>query len=346
MAQAYPRPRAIHSCAGRPVSLVAGVFTGRTVRVELEEIQKADLCRKYTRIDRRSLDPPPVVLCRFLDVLLDGTGGIVERKIDPEKASMDAICHVDLFPIPDEGSASDNSTSASNASLSTLQGRIPRFEPTGTSALPLDALPFPHPTPYATPGSLPAAHFPGPSQEPLASTSRTLLPAPSIENFETPRVAVDDVVAEFKSFPIYESSKRTHMLAGETFTQAAVIDYNGEKSAMFVFRDLAVKEEGTFVLRYHMISLFSVQEGDAGVSILSECYGGPFKVYPTKHCPALRPSTDLTKLVAAQGVRVVLRDHEYKRRRGAKPRRRDKDVMPESEEREAESELLQVVPRS
>jgi len=43
---------------GLPVHFVTGQFAGQTIRAELEELQKADLGRKFGSIDRRPLDPP------------------------------------------------------------------------------------------------------------------------------------------------------------------------------------------------------------------------------------------------------------------------------------------------
>ncbi|KAI0955343.1 hypothetical protein AcW1_006951 [Taiwanofungus camphoratus] len=64
---------------GAPVSFISSPFTGCTVRVELVELQKADVGRKYVRKDRRPLDTPPVVQVRLFDVLHAGTPAQTER---------------------------------------------------------------------------------------------------------------------------------------------------------------------------------------------------------------------------------------------------------------------------
>ncbi|THU96916.1 hypothetical protein K435DRAFT_616575, partial [Dendrothele bispora CBS 962.96] len=58
-----------------PIRFTSGQFSGRTIRAELEEIQKADLGRK-------PLDPPPVVILRLFDVIEEGTDGRIEREIE------------------------------------------------------------------------------------------------------------------------------------------------------------------------------------------------------------------------------------------------------------------------
>lgn len=61
----------------------------------LEEIQKADLGRKFAKIDRRPLDPPPVVVLK-LYTKDDGP----QREVDPARQppSVGRLCTVDLFP--------------------------------------------------------------------------------------------------------------------------------------------------------------------------------------------------------------------------------------------------------
>src|SRR6266403_2398539 len=73
-----------HRPVGVPLHFTTGQFTGKHVRAELIELQKADLDRKYVRPpscsshirltlfryarkDRRPLDPPPVVQLKFFN---------------------------------------------------------------------------------------------------------------------------------------------------------------------------------------------------------------------------------------------------------------------------------------
>jgi hypothetical protein len=125
-----------------------------------------------------------------------------------------------------------------------------------------------------------------------------------------------DVVSHIGGYPITESSKQTQALVGATFVQPANVDYQGKKSLMFVFavcgrsslmgvgfvftsffffQDLAVKVEGTFMLRYRVFDLFSKAYGIPDLAIQAECYGGIFRVYSTKEFPGLQVSTELTK---------------------------------------------------
>ncbi|KAI0666818.1 velvet factor-domain-containing protein [Trametes maxima] len=286
-AAAYPRPHAVDPSINQPARFVAGLLSGRTVRVELEEIQKADLGRKYARKDKRPLDPPPVVLCRFFDVLYTSGGKVIEKEIDPEQVSLGAICHVDLFPVPDV-----------DAGLM-------------VQPQPMFALPPLHLATQANVG-------------PPAGGASALLPSGS-QGFGAARTPYNlhplddandpDIVAWMGKYAIRESSKCTPLLSGATFMQTAVVDHNGKKASVFVFSDLAVRMEGTFVLRYRCFNIYAQRAAFSPVSVLAECYGGPFKIHSTKEFPGLSASTSLTKHLALYGVRVNLRENERKRRK-------------------------------
>jgi hypothetical protein len=87
---------------GCPVLFASGQFSDCTVRMELDEVQKADLGRKcavtsecgtsnspdlgyfrYARIDRRPLDPPPVIHLKIFRVQPDASSGKeIEIEVD------------------------------------------------------------------------------------------------------------------------------------------------------------------------------------------------------------------------------------------------------------------------
>ncbi|KAI0942907.1 hypothetical protein AcV7_002194 [Taiwanofungus camphoratus] len=172
--------------------------------------------------------------------------------------------------------------------------------------------------------TLPApSPLPGPPslsiQIPRPSSSTSYMPsqvqAQYRSSYPAASCAPSDVVAYLGNYPITESSKCTEALAGATFVQSASLEYKGKKALMFVFSDLAVKTEGTFLLRYRVFNIFSKAYGDKEIPIMAECYGGPFKIYSTKEFPGLRASTDLTKHISFFGVRLNLRENERKRRK-------------------------------
>ncbi|KAI0657961.1 velvet factor, partial [Cubamyces menziesii] len=298
-----------------PVTFATGVFARRTIRVQLEEIQKADLGRKYARKDKRPLDPPPVVICRFFNLVDRPSGPPLEIEIDPEQI-LGAICHVDLFPIPEDSVIPPMSHLRENAyplpPLETLPSLYASLGNAGylshAPVPPMASLQVgPQPAGSTQPPALPGVHN--------MMSNHAYPPAARHAAELALDVHGDEVVAWFGAFPIYENSKCTTMLSGATFMQSAVIDYEGKKTAMFVFSDLAVKIEGTFVLRYRAFTLFSECAHEPRMPILAECFGGPFKIYSTKEFPGLLASTELTKRLAMHGVRVNLRENPRRRRK-------------------------------
>ncbi|KAF4607905.1 hypothetical protein EYR40_000241 [Pleurotus pulmonarius] len=171
---------------GERIHFSTGQFAGQVVRAELTEIQKADLGRKYARVDRRPLDPPPVVLLK-LYITYPIEGGEREEEVPDYESIITALC------------------------------------------------------------------------------------------------------------------------------------------------DLAVKVEGTFILRYRVFDLFSRPTDSDQLAIQAECYGRQFKVYSTKEFPGLQASTNLTKHLARWGVRLNIRETE--RKRGKKDNTSVSPVLPNAKKR-------------
>ncbi|KAI0774777.1 velvet factor-domain-containing protein [Trametes elegans] len=337
MSDQYPRPHGVQEHRFKPITFTGGYCPGRTYRVELVEVQKADLGRKYAKKDKRPLDPPPVICCGYFEVVPSGPGGKVqERKVDPELAALGAVCHVDLFPIQltyKGGLADVHSQSMSTTPVpvpvpatlhngrwitpacspemarSTLSGSYAALRPLGVREAEQSLMASSseeclyHSATFVrdTFNESRAATLPSLRQlAPIIGYPPTYgAPYAQVAVAPLPHTYEDtDTVAYFGDFPIQESSICTNALSGSTFTQSSVIDYNGEKVITFVFSDLSVKMEGTFVLRYRTFNLFSQCPGPTPHPILAECFGGPFEIYSTKAFPGLRPSTELTRASA------------------------------------------------
>jgi len=90
-----------------PITFTAGPLSGRTFRAVLTEIQKAEVGRKYSRKDRRPLDPPPVAELQLFEVTSsDNRGrwtGDIELLSADDVSGNGIICQVDLFPLPEQG---------------------------------------------------------------------------------------------------------------------------------------------------------------------------------------------------------------------------------------------------
>lgn len=349
------------STIGLPVSFIAGPLAGMTLRAELEEVQSAKMGRKYGHKDRRALDPPPVVLMKLYRRVGYNINARVEEEISDYGSfnNVGLVCQADLFPIPDTISAGipagQGTSPASNPhqhvilppvyNRSSAVGSTSRAMPLRDPAFSLPGLPQRPAPPGPTPGfgsspfvipSPPAQIFrpvytyPPPLRLTVAPTT-SQQPYASSHSFpeSLPR---SDVVAYYGGHALSESSKCTQLIAGTITVAAICIDYKGKKSLMFIFSDLAVRSEGTYMLRYSAYDIFSHVRHTHGHPALAQCFGGPFHIYSTKDFPGLHASTDLTKHLSFYGMRLHAREHQ----REGKKRKAD-DREPRSSEIAQES---------
>jgi len=244
-----------------------------------------------------------VVLLKLHFIYHPGTDRQHEKEVEnyDDVQNLGLLCNVDLFHVaPNE--AVEKSAHGSQRKPQSSQSNHKMHSSSATSPYSSDShFTFPA-NPYApqqnsVPTPAPPLHAPRPVAGYLPSDG-------GAEN-----------ITHVGNYAITESSKCTHALVGATFVQPANVDYKGKKSLMFVFADLAVKIEGTFVLRYRMFDIFSKGYETNELAVQAECYGEPFKVYSTKEFPGLQASTDLTKQLARWGVRLNIREAERKRRK-------------------------------
>ncbi|EMD38751.1 hypothetical protein CERSUDRAFT_104101 [Gelatoporia subvermispora B] len=329
-----------------PVAFITGPLSGRKIRAELTEVQKADLGRKYARKDRRPLDPPPVVHLRLFEVSDNTLQFPHEKEITTytDAMSFGFLCHVDLFPVLSGGVPIDppqdsptysqqsewmESRESGMSSSTTMQHPAPL---PGISAPVMYSYTLPPPPPpsfFAT-GDAEGTHVPDFTRSVAASSSMTWPPVLPLFRLESdidqnpllihdahnlPPHEPSDIVAYCGEIPITEVTRCTYLLAGTTFRDSALIDFKGKRSIVFVFSDIAVKQEGTFILRYRVFNIFAQATGPRPNPVIAECFGEPFKIYSTKDFPGLHVSTDLTKSISLHGIRTNIRARERKRRR-------------------------------
>jgi len=293
----HPHPANPGTHIGEPILFSSGQFMGRRIRFELHELQKAESGRKYAKVDRRPLDPPPAVLLRMFEVC--NTESHFHRQIQ----NIGFMCTVDLFPVPDFVYQQRLRASSSPPESSPEEHQGSRDN---QPAYPYTYFPL---HPYTSPNS-------SRSQIPFQLPRRQLMLG-HLKESEIP----SDVVYRVGNHLITESSKMTPAVVGEKVVEPALVDYRGRKALIFVFGDIAVRREGVFILRYRVFDIYSGTTGGEQSPIFAELYGGSFKVYSTRDFPGLEPSTDLTKSLSTYGVRVTLRDAERK----SKKRNRSKD---------------------
>ncbi|KAJ7057193.1 velvet factor-domain-containing protein [Mycena amicta] len=251
------------SFIGKPIHFNEGQFAGKTIRATLEELQAAAFGRKYAKVDRRPLDPPPVAWLRLYEVVNAGTPAQVEKEVDYDNIQiLGLMCTVDLIPV------------LPPASLETSPPESPDY----STQYPAQAPPSPDGTYsfYSSPGS----------------------PLPGVSGI---------------------GQKATTALAGTTFVQVDSIPWRGKTALLFTFADLAVKNEGYFVLQYRFFDIYSKPAGHSDQRIQADCYGERFRIYSSKEVPPLGRSTELTKHLARYGVRVNVRETERKRKKKERP---------------------------
>ncbi|KAJ7177840.1 velvet factor-domain-containing protein [Mycena filopes] len=266
------------SLVNRPIHFTEGQFAGKTIRAKLEELQAAAFGRKYAKVDRRPLDPPPVAWLRLFEVFNAGTDAQTEQEIDYDTMHiLGLMCTVDLLPVSGPVSPSSPTTS----SYADSQYSPPPQSPDGTYG-------------FGSP----------------ISSHNSCVPSSSYSTPSSPGIPVD-YAADGTPGP----QKATTALAGTTFVQVDSIPWKGKTSLLFTFADLAVKTEGYFILQYRFFDLFSRPTGHTEKPIQADCCGVPFRIYSSKEVPPLGKSTELTKHLARYGVRVNVREQERKRKK-------------------------------
>ncbi|TFK79559.1 hypothetical protein K466DRAFT_505362 [Polyporus arcularius HHB13444] len=155
-----------------------------------------------------------------------------------------------------------------------------------------------------------APRFPPPLQAPCVSN-----PGSSTQTSNDA-----DIVAYYGKHPIREPSNSPGLLAGTLVVTPITVAYNNRAVLVYTFAasafDLAVRQEGTFSLRYRVFDIFSKTTDDGGLShripVLASCFGGVFKVWSTRAFPGLSGSTQLTKTLSMYGVPVMIRSPEHR----------------------------------
>ncbi|KAH9931954.1 velvet factor-domain-containing protein [Fomitopsis serialis] len=288
---------------GQPVLFTAGPYAGRVIRADLVELQKADLGRKCGIRDRRPVDPPPVLRLRLYEVSDVDTAAQREEELVhlSEVDTHGFICHVDLFPNPMPTSTLQTTalvvTEQAGSSTASAAYYTQHEQHLTSTTEPSPRLSAACPvantaSSLSDGGQQPELHHGGPGER----TRRTRPGSYASDGLP------GQVATYVNGVPVLESSRCTQLIAGTLFSASSCIEYQRAAQLMFIFSDLAVREDGDYFLRYRTFNTLYSAAGSSPIPILAECYGGPFKVYSTKDFPGLRASTELTKHISHYGV--------------------------------------------
>ncbi|KAH9931950.1 uncharacterized protein B0H18DRAFT_71579 [Fomitopsis serialis] len=274
---------------GRPVSFVAGHFAGRTLRADIQELQHATAGRKCATKDRRPLDPPPVVSMRLFEVTNAGTPLEVEQELR-DLTGVDIhgfLCHVDLIRVPDPASKSFSSEAGMSDTaatpLASAYGHPGAYSVPTPSALSYGgASAGPWPQQSSRSNQQPMRGSTGPttsafgirSMDPAGGSTTSLQQdtIPSAAAAMTggglacyyPRTAgPEPPTALHPHVPTANNQPCTLLLVGTTFVSPTYLTSGRGRSLLYTFSDIAVREEGLFILRYKLFNIFNVALGVA-----------------------------------------------------------------------------------
>ncbi|KZT70814.1 hypothetical protein DAEQUDRAFT_810404 [Daedalea quercina L-15889] len=334
---------------GRPVSFLSGPLSGRLVRVQLDELQKANVGRKCGIKDRRPLDPPPVVKLRLFEVANPGTAQETERELVDvtEPISLGFVCFVDLFPFPNPDAAGPTTAQGATGPLhlSSASSSGPSYghygEPGGSSSTSLVEAPFPphtdsrsgssshaplrtetiNPSLAGSTASAPPHTPPRPTAADIQPLTEPHAPAPAPASAPAPAPGTaheaprpEQVLCYVDGAPIAQDTCCTSAFVGTSFVSMSCTPYRAP-AILGIFSDLAVNTTGTFLLRYRAVNILHATAAPrAPRPVLAECWGGPVAVYSANMFPGLQESTDLTKTLSKLGVPVNIRQTERRKR--------------------------------
>ncbi|KAI9183670.1 hypothetical protein H9P43_004588 [Blastocladiella emersonii ATCC 22665] len=140
-------------------------------------------------------------------------------------------------------------------------------------------------------GELPTPREPG--------TANSVSDAPDSAPVEAPEPAPARARAESPSVAAQHSRITSGCVVSSLFR---LRDVDGSEGGFFVFPDISVRTEGTYRLRFTLLEL-----ANGRTRRIASLVSSPFVIYAPKKFPGLDESTPLSKLFAAQGLKVRTR---------------------------------------
>ena len=141
-----------------------------------------------------------------------------------------------------------------------------------------------------------------------------------------------------EELPIQVEQKHAKNMMGENFANVGQYeDEHGNQALFFIFPDLSIRAEGRYRLKMDLLQLEIPGDGvpQRPGRIVAECLSHIFTVFQAKRFPGMMHSTELTRALAKQGVKVKTRN-EPRRQRDPQnqPTRRERRPATESSDEE------------
>jgi len=109
---------------------------------------------------------------------------------------------------------------------------------------------------------------------------------------------------------------------GNIFANAMHLeDDHGVAGYFFIFPDLSIRVEGRYCLKFDLLKVIippmppGEEQVPGGNQVVAEVYSAVFVVFAAKKFPGMMESTEFTKAIARQGIKINIRGEP--RRRGA-----------------------------
>jgi Velvet factor len=110
-------------------------------------------------------------------------------------------------------------------------------------------------------------------------------------------------------------------MMGNIFANAIHLeDDRGDPGYFFIFPDLSIRVEGRYCLKFDLLKVIipptapGEEQVPGGNQVVAEVYSDVFVVFAAKKFPGMMESTEFTKAIARQGIKINIRGEP--RRRG------------------------------
>ncbi|KAM0788163.1 hypothetical protein ACM66B_001325 [Microbotryomycetes sp. NB124-2] len=277
--------------------------TARQYKLDvIQQPRQARMCGAGDKADRRPIDPPPLLRLR-----------VKKARPSQQQRQSNYRTKTSTTTLGKRTRASQvaGSVSSGNSSLSSASSSMSRpdsTEPTGDARAP-------------------AAR---PHQQQRDGSSND----DDDDEYMSPKATHNlfcfaSLVGEFDDTELYLLGKsRSRYVTGSVVSSL----FQLKDQSCFVFPDLSIRTEGRW--RFKM-SLYEIQED--GVKFCTSVFTDTFQVYSSKRFPGMGKSTELSKSMAQQGLRLRIR------RPGAN--REDDDVDDDEQGQEEQADVREAGPR-
>jgi hypothetical protein len=151
-----------------------------------------------------------------------------------------------------------------------------------------------------------------------------------------------------EELPVQPEEKHARVMMGNIFANAVPLDdEHGKRGFFYIFPDLSIRVEGRYRLKFDLLRVV-LPPGPLALAgrnhVAAEVLSDVFVVYAAKKFPGMMQSTELTKAIARQGIKISVRGEPRGRREGkgntTKTRKRPAASISSIEEEDEEASVV------